>query len=85
MRVDCPEALERLERYLDGELDDAQIADISMHLARCFPCGDRAEFERQLREVIRTRAAETAPAGLLERVRGRCRETAVLREAAAEA
>jgi anti-sigma factor (TIGR02949 family) len=70
----CPEALARLDTYLDGEMTEAEIADVSAHLARCYPCGDRADFERHLREVVRSCAAEVAPAGLLEKVRRRCRE-----------
>lgn len=70
----CPEAKEHLEAYIDGELGETEIATISAHLADCYPCGDRAEFERHLRVVIRENAAEVAPAGLVERVRERCRE-----------
>lgn len=71
---DCPEALSRLERYLDGELGPSEISEISAHLAECYPCGDRAEFERHLRTVVRKTAMEVAPAGLIEKVRARCRE-----------
>ncbi len=70
----CPEALDRLEVYLDGELSEEELAEVSGHLASCYPCGDRADFERHLREVIRTHVAEAAPAGLLEKVRRRCVE-----------
>ncbi len=72
----CPEALERLQEYLDGELDDAQYAEIATHLADCYPCGDRADFEAHLREVVRMYATEVAPAGLLEKVKARCFQTA---------
>lgn len=70
----CPEALERLEFYLDGELERQELAEVSAHLAECYPCGDRADFERHLRAVIRAHATEVAPAGLLEKVRQRCLE-----------
>lgn len=72
----CPEALERLQEYLDGELGDAQYAEIATHLANCYPCGDRADFEAHLREVVRMYATEVAPVGLLEKVRARCFQTA---------
>jgi mycothiol system anti-sigma-R factor len=72
---DCPEALARLEGYLDGELDEDELADVSHHLSDCYPCGDRAEFERHLRHVVREHASdESAPVDLLERVKKRCRE-----------
>ncbi|MFN2558015.1 MAG: zf-HC2 domain-containing protein [Nitriliruptorales bacterium] len=76
MTSDCPEALERLQEYLDGEMEEWQIAEISAHLAACYPCGDRAEFERHLRTVVRTCGAELAPEGLLEKVRACCRNEA---------
>lgn len=73
--TDCPEALERLEAFLDGELNDEQISEISRHLADCYPCGDRASFERHLREVVRRHCgSDMAPDGLLEKVRARCVE-----------
>ncbi|HEX2027756.1 MAG TPA: zf-HC2 domain-containing protein [Nitriliruptorales bacterium] len=72
--VNCPEALRRLATYLDGELEDEQIREVAVHLEQCYPCGDRLEFERHLREVVRVHAAEVAPAGLLEKVRHRCSE-----------
>lgn len=72
---DCPEALARLEGYLDGELDEDELAQVSRHLSDCYPCGDRADFERHLREVVRQHAvAESAPADLLDRVKQRCRQ-----------
>jgi anti-sigma factor (TIGR02949 family) len=80
---ECPEALERLQAYLDGELTDEQIADVSAHLAACYPCEDRAGFERHLREVIRTHASEVAPAGLLDKVRARCQQVGLAGESAA--
>lgn len=72
--VNCPEALRSLASYLDGELEDEQIREIAGHLAHCYPCGDRVEFERHLREVVRVHAAEVAPSSLLEKVRRRCTE-----------
>jgi mycothiol system anti-sigma-R factor len=65
----CQEALHDLERYLDGELPDADLSQIREHLAACYPCADRATFEEQLRALIRERCAEKAPAGLTERIR----------------
>jgi anti-sigma factor (TIGR02949 family) len=72
----CPEAKSRLQAYIDGELEESELTVISSHLERCFPCGDRAEFERHLRIVIRQHASEIAPADLLHKVRSRCLEDA---------
>lgn len=66
---DCTKALVELERYLDGELPDAELDDIRGHLSDCFPCADRATFEEQVRALVRERCAETAPPGVLDRIR----------------
>lgn len=76
MTCDCPDAVSRLAEFLDGELDDAAISEVSEHLSECYPCGTRMDFERHLREVIRIHARTTAPAGLVEKIRERCREQA---------
>lgn len=80
----CPRALERLQAFLDGELDDAQIGEVSKHLADCYPCGSRADFERHLREVVRRHCADdVAPQGLLDRVKHRCFDEAATAEGTA--
>lgn len=64
----CHEALERLERYLDGECPDDMEAIVTRHLADCQPCLDRTDFERSLRALVARHCREAAPAGLLHRV-----------------
>ena len=68
---DCGDALDRLEQFLDGELEEYALVDIARHLAACYPCGDRAEFERHVRELVRHRCHDQAPEALIERVRVR--------------
>lgn len=69
--TDCQEALTKLERFLDGELPDTNVAEISQHLAACYPCADRADFESQLRAIIRRDCIDTAPSSLLDSIRER--------------
>lgn len=69
----CAKALEDLERYLDGELPDADLDEIRGHLADCYPCADRATFAEQLRALVRDRCAERAPEALVDRIRERLR------------
>lgn len=68
---DCQEALVELQRFLDGELPDTTISQISQHLADCYPCADRADFESQLRAIVRRDCVDAAPPSLLERIRER--------------
>jgi mycothiol system anti-sigma-R factor len=67
----CAEALDKLEAFLDGELPDAAVSEISQHLADCYPCADRADFESQLRAIVRRDCVEAAPESLLDRIRAR--------------
>ena len=72
--VDCSGALHDLHLYLDGELPDRDLSSIRAHLAACYPCADRVDFEEQLRALIRDRCAEHAPPQLLDRIRLRLDE-----------
>ncbi len=67
----CREALDDLERYLDGELPERDLSDIRGHLAECYPCADRATFEEQLRAMVRDRCAEQTPPDLHDAIRAR--------------
>jgi anti-sigma factor (TIGR02949 family) len=67
--TDCQDALIKLESFLDGELPDVTVGEISQHLADCYPCADRADFESQLRALVKRGCAEQAPESLLERIR----------------
>ena len=51
-RIRCEEAIRRLARYLDGELDDREDAQVVHHLETCRSCWSRAEFERRLRSRL---------------------------------
>lgn len=68
--VDCGEVLVELQRFVDGEIGPERVESMREHLAACYPCADRAEFERQFRALVRARCGgETAPPNLLDRIR----------------
>lgn len=66
---DCQEALDQLERYLDGELPGTTLEEVKQHLTACYPCTDRASFEEQLRAIVRRDCVESAPPSLVTRIR----------------
>jgi len=66
---DCGDLAERIERYLDGDLDAAEVAELDVHLARCLPCSDERDLRSRIRALVRDGCAEPAPAELLVRVR----------------
>jgi mycothiol system anti-sigma-R factor len=72
----CGDLAERIERFLDGELDDAAARELDRHLDDCLPCTQERELRSRLRELVREGCAERAPAELVDRVRARLLEVA---------
>ncbi|MBW3069878.1 MULTISPECIES: mycothiol system anti-sigma-R factor [unclassified Actinomyces] len=66
----CSEARAHLERFLDHECDRDLEARLAEHVASCEHCSRQADAERHLRELVRSRCAEQAPASLRARVLG---------------
>jgi anti-sigma factor RsiW len=65
----CEEALRVLAAHVDGELADAAQGSVERHLATCRSCWSRAEFERRLKDRMRTLAREPVGDRLGQRVR----------------
>lgn len=76
--AECQEALQQLERFLDGELPGERVHEVKQHLTDCYPCTDRATFEEQLRAIVRRECVEHAPPQLLDSIRARLSTGAVL-------
>ena len=69
MSMDCNETAERLQEYIDTELDPVTAAEVRAHLDECKPCCGGYDFEQRLKGVIRRHLAEDeVPTGLLDRV-----------------
>ncbi len=67
--MNCQEAVEKLWQYLDRELDGEVSSEIQRHLHECRGCFSKAEFEQQLRALLRRSCgAEQAPPELRERL-----------------
>lgn len=67
----CSEARAHLETFLDHECDGDLSERLAAHVATCSHCGKIADAEVHLREILRSRCAEQAPAELRARVLGR--------------
>jgi mycothiol system anti-sigma-R factor len=72
----CADLAERIERFLDGELDAAEARELDAHLADCLPCVSERDIRARLRELVRAGCAEQAPADLVARVRTRLADAA---------
>ena len=67
---DCAEVEKRVQRFIDGQLDDKETALIYEHLDHCLPCDKKIEFEKKLKEFIRLKAREkTYPKKLEEELK----------------
>jgi len=65
----CDAVLDRLEPYLDGELDDPTGRRIRGHLERCPACADEAAAARQVLIELRSLPELDIPPAIIERVR----------------
>lgn len=72
----CDDLAERIERFLDGDLDAAETRELDAHLDDCLPCTTERELRARIRELVREGCAERAPSDLVDRVRRRLAEVA---------
>jgi anti-sigma factor (TIGR02949 family) len=69
VKPECQQALQDLERFLDGELEQPRRGLLDAHLHGCTPCMERADFKRHVRTLIASRCgSQEVPAGLLDKV-----------------
>lgn len=73
--VDCSKVLNELAVYLDGEMSDEELrAQLGEHLSDCPPCKDRADLEDCVKQLVRDRCCEEAPAGLKAKLEAKLME-----------
>jgi mycothiol system anti-sigma-R factor len=70
----CDDLAERIERFIDGELDANEVAELDEHLAECLPCVEERGLRERIRGLIRQGCSEVAPPDLVARVRARLLE-----------
>lgn len=65
----CSEVLARVYEYLDGELDEHDVAKIRQHLEECRPCLSQYDVDMALKALLRRSCAcESAPEELRARI-----------------
>ena len=68
--MNCRECVDRLDRYVDRELTDAEVAEMRRHLEGCPPCQDQYRFEAGLKRLVRVCCEQDrAPAALRAKLR----------------
>ena len=74
---ECVDYLERIVYFLDNELEQADCAQIELHLEECGPCLARYDLERTVKTLVRRSCSEQAPDTLRQRVMVSIREVQV--------
>jgi anti-sigma factor RsiW len=69
--MNCERALDLLEAFIDGDLEDAATADFESHLEGCSACRTEMALARELRDQLRQLPRLDTPATVLEEVRAR--------------
>ena len=67
-REGCSATRERLEAYLDGALEEAEVERLGAHLGRCPACARELELAAAIRHELRALPELDAPAGVVESV-----------------
>ncbi|KPJ94636.1 MAG: hypothetical protein AMJ55_06070 [Gammaproteobacteria bacterium SG8_15] len=67
--IDCLQAIEMIYAYLDGELDDEELAQYEHHLGHCRSCFSRSQLETALNKRIQESGKNEAPAEVQDRLR----------------
>lgn len=62
----CAEALEKVFDYIDRNTTGELTVEIESHIAKCLKCHDRYDFERLLKERVRS-APKLATSDTLEK------------------
>jgi mycothiol system anti-sigma-R factor len=68
MSENCSEYLERIVYFLDNELDEADCAEVRVHLETCHPCLEKYDLQRAVKSLVARSCAEAAPEDLRQRV-----------------
>ncbi len=66
--VDCSYVEERVQQFLDGELDDREADELRLHLDACAHCIDRADLIEAYRRLVRRSCSSHAPESLRMRI-----------------
>ena len=69
LKPQCEDALHEIYHLLSGELDADKRQKITDHLDACSPCAEPYDFYAELRRCVQQRCQDTAPPGLLDRIR----------------
>ena len=69
----CPETLQRISAYLDGELDASACDEVERHCLECAACASVVDGLRRTVGICRAAGAAPLPEAVRQRARDRVR------------
>jgi mycothiol system anti-sigma-R factor len=73
--TDCGKVIDQVYLYLDGEMPDADCAEVRRHLEDCAPCLREYGLEQVFKTLVaRSCGCDETPPDFKQRVLGRLRE-----------
>ncbi len=57
-KFNCHDVEKKVQAFLDGKLEKDQVLLIEEHLDYCLPCDKKIEFEKKLKNLIKSKARE---------------------------
>jgi anti-sigma factor (TIGR02949 family) len=73
-QVDCEEVKRNVHEFLHSELQERELADITVHIANCDSCERHYDIEVVFNQVIQRSCDEAPTEELAKRVKLRLRE-----------
>jgi anti-sigma factor (TIGR02949 family) len=71
---DCEETKRHVHEYLQAELTEQEMDEITAHLANCDSCEGDYDFEQVFNKVIQRSCTEAPPEELAHRIHDRIRK-----------
>jgi len=68
--MNCQDCSEKLDRYVDRELNNTEVLELKLHLEGCPGCEGQYEFQAHLKRLVRHACdCDTAPPAFREKLR----------------
>jgi mycothiol system anti-sigma-R factor len=68
--MNCKDCSEKLDRYVDRELNSNEVAELKLHLETCPDCEDHYEFQAHLKRLVKFSCdCDTAPPAFRDKLR----------------
>ena len=68
--MNCSDCKDKLDRFVDRELNNTEVLELQLHLESCPPCEDQYEFQVSLKRLVKGCCdQDEVPAAFRDKVR----------------